>query len=212
MCLPSAPDTSAADKAAADARAEEEARQGSIRLGTNSVNDIFNQYNEDFFQRNLAQPFIDYSTPQFNEQRRNSFEDLVFALSGRGLLNSSVGARARNEFNSFADRQLSALQDQGRAKVDEGLGRVESERGNILANLNATADSQAAIRAAQTQAGLLGAQPAFSPLGAMFANFSSSFLNNRQAAAAAGGGGGGATSLFSSSGSSNGGSSRVIGG
>lgn len=209
MCLGSSPDTSAADAA----RKEEQERQARVALGTNAVNDIFRQYNEGFFQRNLANPWLDFSMPQFQDQRRNAFEDLVYGLAGRGLLSSSVGARARNEFNAYADRQEAALQDQARAKVDEGLGRVAEQRNNIISSLNMTGDDAAAINAARSQAQLLAQQPAFSPLGAMFANFTSSFLNNRQNPLAAGGtdGGGSGVSLFNNSSGGTKGSGRVVG-
>lgn len=197
--------------AAAQARADEKKRQAEIRLGTNSVNDIFRQFNEGFFQRNIGDPFLQFSMPQFNDQRRNAFEDLVFALSGRGLLNSSVGARARNEFNTFADRQLATVQDQARGQVDQALANASTQRQNIINSLNASGDAQGAINAARSQAGLLSRPPAFTPLGAIFANFTSTYLNNRQPQGGAQGGGGG-TSLFGSGGAGNTGSARVIGG
>lgn len=208
MCLST--DTSAADAAAAEAkraREEQEAREADIRRGTNSVNDIFSQYNEGFFQRNLADPYTSFALPQFQEQKRSAFEDLIYALSGRGLLSSSIGARARNEFNNYADRQYQGILDQGRQQVDKGLGDIEASRNSIIANLNATGDAQGAIQAAQNQAALLNRAPSFDPLGALFANFSSSFLNNQAGQRAAGAGGSG-VSLF---GGGSAGSGRTVG-
>lgn len=203
MCLPS---SSAGDSA----RKDEKKRQKQIRLGTNSVNDIFGQFDEGFFQRNIGNPFLDYSLPQFEEQRRGALGDLVKGLASRGLLSSSAGARARNEFNDFSERQRLAIEDQARSKIDEGLSSAEAARNNIITQLNATADAQAAIQAAQNQATLLGRTPTFSPLGAIFANFSSSFLNNNAANQNNPASSGGGVTLFG--GSNGGGSSRVVGG
>lgn len=186
------------DGGAGKARKEEKKRQQQIRIGTNSVNDVFGQFNEGFFQRNVGNPFLDYSMPQFNEQRRAALGDLVKGLAGRGLLSSSVGARARNEFSSYADRQRLALEDQARAKVDEGLNSIEGTRNNIITQLNATGDANAAIRAAQNQAQLLGRAPTFSPLGQLFQNFSSLALNRRAASAGAPASGGSGVTLYGS--------------
>lgn len=200
--------SNAAAQEAARQRAEQEKREAQIRLGTNSVNDIFSQFNEDYFQRNLADPYVGFALPQFQEQRRSSFEDLIYALSGRGLLSSSIGARARNEFNNYADRQYQGILDGARSKVDEGLSQAEQSRNNIIANLSATGDAQGAIQAAQNQAALLGRAPSFSPLGALFANFTSSFLNNQPGrGTATPGSAGGGVSLFGGSG----GSARTVG-
>lgn len=207
MCMPNSGSSGAANRA----RKDEKNRKQQIQLGTNTVNDIFGQYDEGFFQRNLANPFLGFALPQFEEQRRGALGDLIKGLATRGLLSSSVGARARNEFNDYSDRQRLGLEDQARSRVDQGLAEVEQQRNNIITQLNATADAQAAIQSARNQAALLGRPPTFSPLGALFANFSSTFLNNRNNPAATAPASGGGASLFSSAGGS-GGSGRVVGG
>ncbi len=173
MCLGGTP-----DNGAAEARAREEQRQARIATGMGRITDTFNQFDDKFYDTRRAQ-YLDYAMPQYEDQYTKAKKALVYALDSKRLLNSSEGASKFKDFETEAERQRRAIQDQGLQLSNQARGDVERGRSDLVNQLNATADPTAAANAALARAGVLGAQPTFSPLVGLFQNVSASLADRR---------------------------------
>lgn len=163
-------DTAAEAKAAREAEA---ARQAKIREGTSQINTLFDgQFNDAFFD-GRRDSFTNYALPQLNDQYGDALKQLTFALDRRGALDSS----SRVNMQSRLERQR-ALQEQDiKSKALDYAGGarsdIEGSRAELIAALNATGDVESAVNGATARAKALSAVPAYSPLAAMFSDFTS---------------------------------------
>jgi len=160
------------DSGAGEARAREEARQASIRDGMSRVDGIFSKFNDDFYN-SRATAYTDYATPQVEDQWKKAQDELTFALSRSGLLNSSVAAEKQGDARRQYDRQKQAIASTGQDYSNQARGDVEKNRSDVIGQLNATADPFAAAAAANNRSAMLNAAPAFQPLGMVFQNIAS---------------------------------------
>lgn len=155
--------------AAAAARAREEARQAAIRDGMSRIDSAFTQFNDDFYNaRNKA--YVDYAMPQLDDQWTKAQQELTYALSRNGLLNSSAGAEKMADARRDYDRQKQGIGATGINYANQARGDVERNRSDLVAQLNATADPTSAAQAAANRASSLSATPGFQPLGLLFQN------------------------------------------
>lgn len=163
----------AAKKQAQQQRADEDARKARIASGMASIADTFGKFDEKFFA-DRAKDYIDYATPQFERQLRDTRDNLIYALSRTGNLRSSAGQRKNADLNYEADTARAGIANDGLNKANELRNQVENSRSNVVAELNATGDSSAAAQAAIRNAVNLSTPVGYSPLGNMFASFAQS--------------------------------------
>lgn len=195
------------DGGAGEARAREEARQAQIRDGMKRIDTTFAQFDDGFFN-SREQAYKDYAMPQLEDQWGKTNKQLTYALSRTGNLNSGVAGEQLGDATREYERQKQALTDKARAYSNEARGDVERNRSDLVSQLNAIADPEAAATGAVARAKLLNAVPAFQPVGDLFTkltdglatyrNFSDANVNNR------------GVGLFSSGGGSS--SGRNVGG
>jgi hypothetical protein len=159
------------NKAANQARADEQARQAQIRAGTERIGGIFDsQFNDQFFD-GRRQAFLDYARPQLEDQFGDAQKQLTFALARGGNLDSSVRGQKSAELQKQFDLNQQQIADKALASSTESRNAVEDARGNLVATLNATGDAQGAANSAMTRASALSQPVAFSPLTQLFADF-----------------------------------------
>jgi len=173
MCFHSPPkiDNSAADAAAreaVDARDREEKRRADIELGQTNINTTFSQFDDPFFDARRT-AYLDYATPQLDEQFTQAQDNLTFNLARGGNIRSQAAidqiAKLAQRFQfqqadvlTEADRQRQGLRD-----------TVENEKQRLFNQLDASADPAAAANSALTRTSFITDTPAnFSPLGALF--------------------------------------------
>ena len=156
---------------AALARADEEARQERIRTGTTSINDTFDsQFTDDFYnQRRKA--YIDYATPQLEDQYADAQKQLTYALARGGLLDSSIRGSKLGELQQQYALQNQDIADKALASETDARNAVEDSRSNLITTLNATGDAQQAASTAIARASALSQPAAYSPLTSLFADF-----------------------------------------
>lgn len=160
-----------ASKEAAQARADEEARQGRIREGTTKINTMFDgQFNNDYFA-GRRKAFSDHATPQLDDQYGKAQKELTFSLARSGLLDSSVRGEKAGELQKTMDLGRQQIADQAIANEGQSRNAVEDARSNLIATLNATGDAQGAANSAIARASALSQPAAFSPIGNLFADF-----------------------------------------
>lgn len=196
------------DNGAAATRAAEEARQARIADGMKRIGDVFSQFNDEYFGKR-SQAYLDYATPQLDDQYTDAKKQVVYALDRKGQLNSSTGAETFAKLQKQYDTEGLAIKSRASDLATQARGDVERNRADVVAQLQGTADPTAAANAALARAGLLTAQPSFSPIANVFANLTALAAQTRLADEARNGTGG--TRLFQS-GASRASSGRVVGG
>jgi hypothetical protein len=161
------------DKQAEQARADEQARQERIRQGTSQINDTFNsQFNDDFFGRR-QQGYLDYATPQLQDQFGKAKEQLTYALARGGNTDSSLAAQKQAELQQAYDLNRQQVADQALSYGTQARNSVEDARSGLVQMLNASGDAQGAATAAITRAQALSQPQQYSPLGQLFGQFTS---------------------------------------
>jgi hypothetical protein len=161
------------DGQAAQARADEMQRQERIRSGTQRVDDIFKQNFNDDFYANRQKSFLDYATPQLEDQYGTARKQLTFALDRAGTSDSSIRAQKEGELQKLYDSKKQAVADQALSYKSQAQGSVEDARSNLVSMLNATGDAEGAANSAISRSQALSTPPTYSALGSLFTDFTS---------------------------------------
>lgn len=168
------------NKQANQARMEELQRQNTIRDGTARIDNTFNsQFNDGFFDKRKT-AFLDYATPQLEDQYADANKQLTYALSRSGLLDSSVRAQKEGELQKQYDLNKQQIGDQALSYSTEARTNVEKARSDLVTMLNATGDAEGAANSALSRATALSQPQAFSPLTQLFADFTSGLATQAQ--------------------------------
>lgn len=128
------------------------------------------QFTPDYFDK-VRQNYIDYATPQLDQQHQNASKELTFALARSGLLDSSVRGQKEAELQKTYDLNKQQVADQAEAYKTKAQTDVEGARSDLIAQLNATGDAQGAANSAISRASALSQPAAYSPLSDLFASF-----------------------------------------
>lgn len=200
--------SSGAGKIAKSQRADEVARQGRITSGMANIDAAFANFNDGFYNKR-KQDYINYATPDLERQTKSARENLIYALSRTGNLDSSAAIKRDGELTDEANSARIGIANTGLDQANQLRGQVENTRGNVVAELNATGDSSAAAQSALRNVQNLNQPAGFSPLGNLFASFAQSAAAiGSNANNGYGGFSGRGSSLFTPGGSSQ----RVVGG
>jgi hypothetical protein len=156
--------------AAADqARADETARQQRVSGAIASINDVFSQFGEPFFE-SRRQAALNYNIPQLDRQYGDARRDLAFRLADSSLTRSSVAGRSMADLEREYALRKQEVADQAAGYVNETRADLERSRGNLIQMAQSTGDAALAGNAATNEAARIAAQPAFSPLAQVFQN------------------------------------------
>lgn len=160
-----------ANAEAAQARADEEARQSRIRAGTASINETLDkQFTPEFYQ-GRRDAYTAYATPQLQDQYKDAQEKLVFALARGGNLDSSVRADKTADLTKLYDLNAQNVATKALDYETQARNQVADARSALINELTATGNAEQASRSAVERAGALSAAPAFDPLSNIFAAF-----------------------------------------
>lgn len=198
-----------AKQQAAQQRTDEQARQDRITQGMAKINGVFDDPNSGFndaFYAKQGQAYTDYATPQLDHQYDQQKKSLVYALSRGGLLDSSAGQDQNAELSRDYDQNRLGIANQAKSIEQQARGNVETARGNLVNQLNATGNDELASTEAMRQAKTLNMPQGFSPLGNLFSDISGAVANIGSNAGNNYGGFTGGTGLFNT----NRGSMRVV--
>lgn len=163
---------SEAEKAARESRKREEERQRRIKKGTKRVNNIFGQFDDDFYD-DRHQSYLDFARPQVDREFGDASEQLTYALARNGTMNSSVAGDERSDLQTQYDINLQDITDKAREFETNARNSVEQARSGLITTLNATGDATGAANSALNRAESLSQTPAYSPIGQLFTDFSS---------------------------------------
>lgn len=159
------------DGGAAQARADEQARQEKIRAGTVRVDDIFKQNFTDDFYNNRQSSYLDYATPQVDDQYNDAKKQLTYSLARAGTLDSSVRADKEAELGKEYTKQRQGIADQALSYKTQAMSNVEDARSGLISTLNANGDADGAANNAIARSSALSQPTAFSPIGQLFGTF-----------------------------------------
>lgn len=157
------------DGGAAQARADEAARQERIKQGTASIDKNFSGFNDAFFD-SRARAYTNFANPQLADQYARTQQNLTYNLARQGLTASSEAARNAGELQRQYNDNRAMIAAKGMDAANEARQQIEQNRSELLAQLNATSDPAAAAASAVNRADILSRQQSFSPLGQLFAN------------------------------------------
>lgn len=170
------PSSSGSDNAAAQARADENARQARINSGMATINQDFAGFNDPFYA-GISKAYTNYAEPQVDQQYKNAHDNLTFGLARGGLLKSSVANQKFADLDQDYNNQRLGVADQAKTQANQQRAQVENSRSNLVNQLQATADPSAAASAAVGQAKILNTANAFSPIGTLFQNATAGLAN-----------------------------------
>lgn len=165
--------TGGSSNEASKARHQEDKRQAEIRRGTRQVNATFDdQFGDKFFDKQ-SKAYRNYAMPQLETQRGDAAKELTFSLARSGLLDSSSRSNLEAELQRTYDLQRQDIADKARAASNQARTSVEDARTNLITTLTATGDAKGAAQGAINRAQTLSQPQAYSPLTALFADFTS---------------------------------------
>ena len=157
------------DGGAAQARADEEARQARIRQGMSALDQGFAGFNDAFY-KSRASDYLKYANPQLASQYDKAQENLAYNLARSGLTASSEAARNTGELQRQYNLARSDVQSKATDAANNARRNVESNRAELIAQLQATSDPSATANQALARANQLAQDQSMSPLGALFQN------------------------------------------
>ena len=151
------------------ARADEQARQARIKEGMSNIDTTFKQFDDSYFKRREDAYMAD-AKPKIADQLQQVNTNLAYNLARSGLTDSSEKARNVAEINKQTD--TARVEARNKALESSQLARnsIESERSDLVGQLNMTGDAQAAAQGALSRAAIQNNQPTTSALGQLFAN------------------------------------------
>ena len=161
------------------ARADELARQARVDEGIDEIEDVFGQYDQDFYDKR-SDAYMNYQAPQLQDQYKEGLKDLQFALARGGRLNSSteVGRKAQ----AAQDLQFQRQEMAGRAMQaasDSEAGVLEAKDKMIKLNLaNADPDLAASLSIARSKA--LNKPPKYDELLDVFGNITEGLASRQE--------------------------------
>jgi len=158
---------SGGDTGASEARAEEEARQERIRDSRAAIDTIFNTYDEDFYDRQ-RDAYLDYATPQVEEQFGDAMRELTFALARSGKLDSALAGRREAKAQKMKDKAMTQVNQQGDDLVSTMKGKMISAKGDLYDQASSLADVDAVRTLAISDFDTSSKPPVYNPITDLF--------------------------------------------
>lgn len=125
---------------------------------------------DEYFAKN-RQAFMDYATPQLDEQFGEASNELTFDLARSGLRNSSVRGEQTGKLQKLYDRNMQQITNEALSREQQQRNAVESARSNLISMLQTTGDAQGTTNQALSRASALSMPEPFQPLGQLFTDF-----------------------------------------
>lgn len=178
MCLPGG--DKAAKRAAAEQKAAEEKRRASIAQGTAAIDQSLAGFDDTYFQGRQDAYSANYK-PQLEDQYNQAYKDLVYSLSNKNLLRSTVAGDKMRELQEKRAEYERQIGSEAQNFANQGRTDLENTRSNLLSQLYATEDPSQATAAAARQAQLLNTPASFDTAGNFLFNVADSLNTVNQA-------------------------------
>lgn len=163
-----------ADQILSDQKKQSLAQQNAV----GQVQNAFSGFTPQFY-KGVGDAYQNFAMPQLQQQYQNSANQLGFKLAGQGLGQSSQGR--------FLNSQLANTMSQGQTQIGQEAVNQENQLRQTVGNSQANLIGQAS---SSQQPGAVGAQAlgvaqgfttpsSFAPIGNLFNQFGSQYLNNQ---------------------------------
>jgi hypothetical protein len=160
-------------------RAEEAARQARIKSGMEEINNAFAGYDDDFYAQRQAD-YLNYATPEIEDQYVDAMKDLTRALARSGNLNSSLAAQRRADLLEKKSKAEATAARKGQGYVNDTRSALANVKSNLIQQNNALADPTLIAAMAANQSQAASALPEFSPIGQLFAGATQGLATQQQ--------------------------------
>lgn len=175
------------DGGAAQARADEAARQARIKDGVSRIDSQFGKFDDGFY-KGRGNAYTAFAMPQVNDQYKQTSDQLAFSLARNGVTNSSEAARQGGILMRDNAAAKQGVADGAASEIQKARTNVEEQRNNLIQQVNMTSDAGLAGTNALRQAGILQQQANnFNPIGNLFQNTVGVLTAARNAGAYSGG-------------------------
>ena len=149
--------------------AEEEARQGRITQGKENIDAAFAGYGDVFFT-GVASDYMNYATPQIEDQYTDAMKALRIALDRSGLMQSSERIDRENELKKKLAAQELAAARKGESIANAMRTNLANVKSNLLTQNASLADPTLIASTAANQIMANTQVPEYNPLTNLFAN------------------------------------------
>ncbi len=157
------------DNSAAIARQAERKRQIRISDGGLRVDDAFKGFNDKFYS-GVSDDYNAYYTPLLEDQYTNAQEAATFKLANQGGIDSSAGAKLMADLFERYQNQRNDISQQAVNASKNQKAKVESDRANLVQQLEAGGSVRSAANNAVNRANTLNEYSNYNPLEDVFAD------------------------------------------
>lgn len=154
--------------AASQAAAQQAQQEAQIAAGTSAIDNTFNSTFTPDYYSGIQKDYLNYETPQLDDQYSTAKNALTMQLADQGNLNSSAGAYQYGQLSNRYNSALTTLNDNALSTADNLQSSVAAARQNLYNSLNQSGSAGAATTGAVDQAAALSQPQTFSPLGQLF--------------------------------------------
>lgn len=153
------------------ARQQEEARESMVKKGTAAIRASFDkQFNQGYYDKAFEDQKAVYQ-PEFDTQWERARKGLEAALMRSGLYDSTEGIQRMKDSLVEKDKRQTAMNARALSEVDARRQSVLAAQDNVIGQLRASGDLNAATASAAQQLAAQSRPIPFSPLGAVFTDF-----------------------------------------
>jgi len=149
--------------------AEEEARQGRITQGKENIDAAFAGYGDDFYS-GVASDYMNYATPQIEDQYTDAMKNLRIALARSNQLQSSERIDRENKLKKQLAAQELAAARKGESIANAMRTNLANVKSNLLTQNASLADPTLIASTAANQIMANTQVPEYNPLTNLFAN------------------------------------------
>jgi hypothetical protein len=160
-------------------RAEEEARQGRITAGKAAIDSAMAGYDDDFYA-SQAQNYMDYATPQIEDQYTDAMKSLTRALARNGTSQSSMAAERRADLKTKLNNAQVDAARQGEAFANDTRTALAGVKNNLIAQNQSLADPTLIASMAANQSNAASQLPSYNPVAQIFADATSGLATQSQ--------------------------------
>lgn len=170
-----------ASSGAAEARADEAARQARITEGRRNINDVFSTFDDNYYNRRQNE-YANYAKPQVDSQFKNAQNELLYSLARSGNMASSEMGKQLGTLERERRAAATKVSDASIAYANQARQNVEQARGDVLNQLMATSDPSVAASQANARARLMNNyNPVMDSIGELFGQSMATAANANRA-------------------------------
>ena len=160
-------------------RAEEEARQGRITEGKAAIDAAMAGYDDDFYA-GQAQNYIDYATPQIEDQYTDAMGSLIRALSRSCMSQRSLAAKRKADLQEKLNNAQVDAARQGEAFANDTRSALAGVKNSLISQNQSLADPTLIASMAANQSNAASQLPSYNPVAQIFADATAGLATQSQ--------------------------------